>query len=476
MATVEVTDSALQVTVADPGGTRLYNSGDTLFYGTAAVSTSSYDGILADNSELFVGQDTTLWFISAGVSELTSVEGEAGTPDPTIVTIAGADGAQGPQGEQGPPGADGGGATLPITEADVTNLVTDLAAKQPLDSDLTAIAALSTTAFGRSFLALANAAAGRTLLSLGTAATSATTDFDATGAAAAAQAASQPLDSDLTAIAALTTTAYGRSLLALADAAALRTSAGVVIGTDVQAHDAELDAIAGLTSAADKLPYFTGSGTAATTTLSSFIRTVLDDADAATARATLGAGTSSVTLPIAESDVTSLTADLGLKAPLASPTFTGHPVGVTETANNNSTRLASTAYVDTADALKANLASPTFTGTPAAPTPTASDNSTKLATTAYVDTADNLKANLASPTFTGTPAAPLPRRATTPRSSPPPPTRMPPPPSRPAPRRRCSTSEAASRAPSPSRPPRTSGFRKCSRSAPDRSRSPPPLL
>ena len=36
---------------------------------------------------------------------------------------------------------------------------------------------------------------------------------------------SQPLDSDLTAIAALTTTAFGRGLLALADAAALRTSA-----------------------------------------------------------------------------------------------------------------------------------------------------------------------------------------------------------------------------------------------------------
>lgn len=37
----------------------------------------------------------------------------------------------------------------------------------------------------------------------------------------------QPLDSDLTAIAALSTTAYGRALLAIADAAALRTYAGV---------------------------------------------------------------------------------------------------------------------------------------------------------------------------------------------------------------------------------------------------------
>jgi len=48
---------------------------------------------------------------------------------------------------------------------------------QPLDGDLSAIAGLSTTAYGRSFLALANAAAGRTLLDLGTAATAATGDF-----------------------------------------------------------------------------------------------------------------------------------------------------------------------------------------------------------------------------------------------------------------------------------------------------------
>jgi hypothetical protein len=63
-------------------------------------------------------------------------------------------------------------------------------------------------------------------------------------------------------------------------------------------------------------------------------------------------------------------------------------------------------YVDTADNLKAPIASPTFTGSPAAPTQTAGDSSTKLATTAFVTTADNLKAPVASPTFTGTPSAP----------------------------------------------------------------------
>ena len=56
----------------------------------------------------------------------------------------------------------------------------------------------------------------------------------------------QPLDSDLTAIAALTTTAFGRGLLTETSASTLRSTLSLVVGTNVQAWDADLDAIAAL--------------------------------------------------------------------------------------------------------------------------------------------------------------------------------------------------------------------------------------
>lgn len=242
---------------------------------TAAVAATDATNKVAAEAALRVTGDAAS--VSTAASDATAkVAAEAAlrvTGDATSVSTAASDATTKANAAQA--AAIASAATDATTKANAAQAAA-IAASQPVDSDLTAIAALSTTSYGRAFLALADAAAGRTALGLGTAALSASTDF-------------QPVDSDLTAIAALTTTSYGRSVLAAADASALRTLSGSVIGTNVQAFDADLAAIAGLTSAADKGIQFTGAGTAATFDLTTAGKALIDDADAAAQRTTLSA-------------------------------------------------------------------------------------------------------------------------------------------------------------------------------------------
>lgn len=169
---------------------------------------------------------------------------------------------------------------------------------------------------------------------LGTAAFSATTDFDAAGTAAAGDAAhvaaSDPHPQYLTAAEgnaaydainaassaitahvalsdphtqyllesdAATTYATPSGVSALifvhtlqSDPHSLSYYTKTYIDANFQPLDATLTALAGVTTASDKLIYATGVDTFATTTFTSFGRSLVDDADAAAARTTLGLG------------------------------------------------------------------------------------------------------------------------------------------------------------------------------------------
>lgn len=140
-----------------------------------------------------------------------------------------------------------------------------------------------------------------------------------------------------------------------------------------------------------------------------------------------------------------MAAQLALKAPLLSPTFTGLPRAPTPSPSDNSTLLATTAFVAAGLALRAPLESPNLTGIPTAPTAPAGNASTRIANTAFVQAAIatlvnsspttldtlselatalgndpnfattiatllGLKAPLASPNFSGAPTAPSPAR------------------------------------------------------------------
>lgn len=63
-----------------------------------------------------------------------------------------------------------------------------------------------------------------------------------------------------------------------------------VAGNPTITLTAALSTVGGLTPAADRFAYYTGAAAASLATLTAFARTILDDADAATTRATLGLG------------------------------------------------------------------------------------------------------------------------------------------------------------------------------------------
>ncbi|HBN7642433.1 phage tail protein [Pseudomonas aeruginosa] len=117
------------------------------------------------------------------------------------------------------------------------------------------------------------------------------------------------------------------TLTSTSTAMALTAAQGKKLQDEKQPLDETLTALAALVTAANKLIYATGIDTFATTDLTAFARTLLDDQNAAAALATLGA------------------------APLDSPVFTGNPQVPTQSAADSDTSAASTAFVRAAMAL-----------------------------------------------------------------------------------------------------------------------------
>jgi len=173
-------------------------------------------------------------------------------------------------------------------------LVATSAGNQPLDTDLTAIAALTSAADK----GLQSTGAGTwALYDLTTFAKTILDDTSAsdvrTTLGLAIGTNVQAYDADLTAIAALAVT-DGNFIVGdgatwvVESGATVRTSLGLTIGTNVQAYDAALLSIAALGTAADKGIYFTAIDTAAEFDLTAAGRALLDDATADDQLVTLG--------------------------------------------------------------------------------------------------------------------------------------------------------------------------------------------
>lgn len=320
------------------------------------------------HANMTVLDNTTASFTSADETKLDGIETGADVTDATNVAAAGAFMKSVDDTDDITVGATNKFATaaektklsnITVTQAvDLDTMESDLAGKQPLDTDLTDIASLAPTnddimqrkagawtnrtpvqvktdlALTKSDVGLSNvdntsdankpvSTAQQTAINAKVADAindGTTTIAPSQNAVFDALALKQPLDADLTSIAALSTTSYGRDLLTLADQAALKTTIGAATdtatgvvelatnaetttGTDTtrattpagvktvadtkQPLDATLTALAGVATAADKLIYATGPDAFTTTDLTSFARTLLDDSTAAAARSTL---------------------------------------------------------------------------------------------------------------------------------------------------------------------------------------------
>lgn len=96
------------------------------------------------------------------------------------------------------------------------------------------------------------------------------------------------------AFSALGATSFGTALLQASSAAAARTAISAQVAGSYQTSSTFLTAIASLTASANTFPYFDASNVAAMGAITTFGRSLIDDASASAARTTLGLGTAAV--------------------------------------------------------------------------------------------------------------------------------------------------------------------------------------
>jgi len=147
-------------------------------------------------------------------------------------------------------------------------------------------------------------------------------------------------------------------------AANARTNLGLAIGSNVQAYDAGLQSISGLTTAANKMIYTTASDTYAVTDLTAAGRALIDDADASAQRTTLGLGTIATqdanNVNITGGSITGIsTFALGnsVKFELDTTTTDADPGSGKFRFNNTNQNTATELYIDDLDDLGTNIES-----------------------------------------------------------------------------------------------------------------------